>query len=77
MPSLPTSPQKIKGVSDYLKAISFRDNRLWEMVGGVLITQVNGEYMSSKEFDEKFPVPTPISFGRCQDNPDKTKMYLM
>lgn len=44
-------------VADYLRAKDFRDNRLWTMVNGRLITFENGEYLSEKEFNEKYPVP--------------------
>lgn len=64
-------------VSNYLAAKSFRDNRLWKLLGHSLVTEVNGEFLTAKEFDEKYPVPSPISFNRNPENPDKTKDFLL
>jgi len=44
-------------VKDYLKAKDFRDNRLWKLIAGRLLTCVNGEWMSEFEFNQRFPVP--------------------
>ena len=63
MPQLrPINPNSfaLKGqrpVAKYLKEKEFRDNRLWTMVKGRLITFENGEWLSEVEFNEKYPVP--------------------
>lgn len=63
-------------ISDYLQAKYFRENRIWTMFKGQLFTMVGGEYLTSKEFDERFPVPCTVHFNRNPDNPDTTHHYL-
>jgi hypothetical protein len=63
-------------VSDYLKARDFRLYRVWRLRKGKLYTYVDGEEMSQKDFDQKFPVPNVTFFYRALENPDKTKNYL-
>jgi len=77
MPSRKVTPHRVHGIVDWLNAISFRDNRVWSMAGNVLVTKVNGEYLSMKEFDERFPVPNKITFYHTENNPDRTKMFLL
>lgn len=64
-------------VSDYLRAKQFRDNRLWHLLGSSLVTKVENEFLTAKEFSEKYPIPNPISFNRNPENPDKTKDFLL
>ncbi len=64
-------------IADYLKAVEFRNNRLW-MIGneGIAKTEVFGEMLTAEQFDKAFPIPSPINFFRGKENPDKTKSYL-
>lgn len=64
-------------ISDYLKAKDFRDNRLWTIVNGKLVTMVNNEYLSEAEFNQRYPVPISLNFLRNPENSDKTKAYLI
>jgi len=45
-----------KLVSTYLKAKEERDNRLWNLVGGKLLTFFRGEWMAANEFEQHFPI---------------------
>lgn len=76
MPSRKAKQNTPSGVGAWLKAKDFRDNRLWHLFKGKMVTNVNGEYLTKKEFDEKFPVPKPVTFYIAKDNYDKTKDYL-
>lgn len=77
MPSRKSKPPKAHGVSHYINAVYFRQNRLWKMVGSRLLTQVNGEWMDSKEFDERYPIPVKLSFYHNPENSDKTKTWML
>lgn len=63
-------------VSDWLKARDFRRNRLWRFADGVMQTQVGKEWMTAREFDQKFPSRPPFHFYGNPENPDKTKSFM-
>ena len=66
-------------IRDYLRARDFRNNRLWRFdpTTSSLTTKVNGKTMTADEFDRKYPVPKHIQFYLSNDNPDRTKSYLL
>jgi hypothetical protein len=63
-------------VSNWLKATDFRMNRCWVFRENVLLTEVNGKWLTAKEFDKKYPVPKPLHFRSAPENPDKRNEYL-
>ena len=63
-------------VQDYLQAREQRNNRLWKLIKGTFYTRFNGDLMTAKRFDEKFPINLPVNLNRCKDNPDKRNAYL-
>ena len=64
-------------VSDWLKAKAFRNNRLWSLQGdGVMRTEVNGKWITAREFDKLYPVKKVIHFYSAKENPDRTKSFL-
>ncbi len=70
-------PNNPTAVRDYLKARDFRYNRAWRWNGICLTTEVNGKTLTSEEFDRKYPIPKRIQFYLAEENPDKTKSYLL
>lgn len=83
---MPRKPVVIKGKEDrpkvigpFLRARAFKYNRLWRYCVGedVLKTEVNGKWLTSKEFDRLYPVPSPIHFYLALENADSTKNYLL
>jgi len=58
-------------VQQYLKAKDLRDNRLWKMVGKRFLTFFKGEWLSEKEFTDKFPILKQNSLLANMDNPNK------
>lgn len=69
-------PQRVT-IKEYLKAKYFRDNRSWVLSGGVLFTNVNGEWMNEKEFNNRYPVPTKAFFWLAEENQDGRRKYLL
>ncbi len=64
-------------VSDWLKARDFRRNRLWRFgTDEVMRTEVDGEWLTTKEFDKTFPSKQPMHFYGNPENPDKTKSFM-
>jgi hypothetical protein len=70
-------PNNPRAVRDYLKARDFRYNRSWRWNGTNLVTEVEGKLLTSEEFDKKYPIPKRIQFYLADENPDKTKSYLL
>lgn len=68
-----------KIIAPFLKARDFRTNRLWRYDAGedVLKTEVNGKWLTTKEFDRLYPIPSPVHFYLATENPDTTKNYLL
>lgn len=68
----------LKPVSTWLKSIDFKRNRLWTLRSdGIMKTIVDGKELTSKEFDKKFPVKTPLHFYQGNpENPDKRKSFM-
>lgn len=54
------SLRRLKPVQNYLEKKYFKDNRLWHIVGGKLITKIGDEYLSESEFDDRYmrDIPT-------------------
>lgn len=64
-------------VSDWLKAVDFKKNRLWRLSpDGIMRTKVGDREYTAREFDLEFPAKTPIHFSGNPENPDKTKSFL-
>lgn len=64
-------------VSNWMKAVDFRNNRIWRLTpDGVMRTEVDGEWITAREFDRKFPSRPPIHFYNNPENPDKTKAFM-
>lgn len=63
-------------IRDWMKAVDFRQNRLWTLTEQGLKTDVNGEMLNDVQFNEMFPIPNPVNFYGGQENPDRTKQFL-
>jgi hypothetical protein len=75
MPTYPTITNYAPLIK-HLAAVQFRSNRLWCLRSGVFLTEVNGEWMNEREFQERYPVNVPINFYLGKENADKTKDFL-
>jgi len=64
-------------IKDYLENVNQRNNRLWTLRNGKLVTNFNGEEMEAKDFDLIYPVASPISFNQPRESIDSTKSYLL
>lgn len=63
-------------INDWLKSLEFKNDRLWRMKKGVMVTVVDGVEMTATDFDNLYPVPVVVSFNRCSENADPRNNYL-
>lgn len=64
-----------KPVKEYIAAKELRENRLWKMVGNVMVTFFGGQWLSESEFTDKFPILKQNSLLSNLDNPNKRKNW--
>lgn len=63
-------------IRDWMKAVEFRQNRLWTITNGIAKTGENGREMTSEEFDLLHPIPNPVNFYGGKENCDPHHKYL-
>lgn len=63
-------------IQDYLNCREFMQDRLWTLTPKGWVTKFNGKVMSAESFNKKFPIPQPVAFGRCNQNPDTTRRWM-
>jgi len=64
-------------VSDWLKSVNFKRNRLWRLSpDGIMRTKVGNREYIAREFDLEFPSKAPVYFYGNPENPDKTKSFM-
>lgn len=70
--SMPTGVDRVIAEKD------FQNNRAWHFDPSlnILMTEVSGEWLSKKEFDDRFPINYPVNLYGGKKNPDTTRDYL-
>lgn len=73
----PFNPNKSKliTVAEYLALREWHYDRLWTLIGGVLKTKVNGQYLTEAQFNRRYPLFVD-SFHRAKENPCKKNAFL-
>lgn len=71
------SLRRYKPVSEYLRLKDFKENRLWHLLGGKLLTKVGKEYLSESEFDERYMRAIPTTFTSNPLNVNRLKNYSL
>ncbi len=63
-------------INKHLTTKEFRENRLWTLREGKMVTYLEGHEIDEKEFNILFPVYNPITFVQTRENIDSTTSYL-
>jgi hypothetical protein len=61
-------------VSEYVKNKTARQNTPFVIINGAGFYRVNGCLVVQAEFEKKFPIS--LILGLCNENPDKTKLWM-
>jgi len=65
-----------RGIGNHLEAVSQWENYRGRISCGEYFIEVDGVWMSQKEFDKEYPKPFVVDFLGDATNPDSTKNYL-